>query len=218
MDEDFEYFLSKFPLMETRQKVPETAFQKYRGVLPDQLLHYWREVGWGGFAHGKFWMVDPQAWDEPMELMLEETGFLERDAYHVIARNAFGDLWLWGQRTGASLRIRAADGMVFPKSPREGFGARGIDFEMQLFFSGTSVDSTDLLDDKQKPLFERAYKKLGPLQAHEVYGFVPLPAMGGACELKYLQKVQADVYMDLLARNTPMQVMPDYAGIAAGRV
>lgn len=45
---------------------------------------------------------------------------------------------------------------------------------------------------------------------------VPLPALGGACELKYVQKVQADVYMDLRARNTPMRVMPDYAAIASG--
>ena len=217
MDEDFEYFLSTFAPISERQEVPEAAFQKYRGILPDQLLDYWREVGWCSFASGLFWMVNPEEWDEPMELMLEDTEFLERDAYHVIARNAFGDLWLWGEKTGGSLRIRASDGMIFPHAPNAAFGDKGIDFEMQLYFGGQMVDSVDILDNHQKPLFKRALKKLGPLKANEVYGFVPLPAMGGACELKYLQKVQADVYMDLLARNTPMRVMPDYAAIASGR-
>jgi hypothetical protein len=50
-----------------------------------------------------------------------------------------------------------------------------------------------------------------------VYGFVPLPALGGACDLKYLQKVEAATYMDMLAQSTPMRVMPDYAAIADGR-
>lgn len=217
MDENFEYFLENFGPVLDKNPVPESAFKKYQGVLPDQLLSYWRAVGWGGFARGLFWLVNPEEWDEPMEAMLEDTGFLERDAYHVIARNAFGDLWLWGQKTGGSLSIMSSRGMVFPSMPVPSFGDRGIDFEMRLFFSGLEVQDVDLLDDQQKPLFDRALKKLGPLQPHEVYGFVPLPALGGACELKYLQKVEAATYMDLLAQSTPMRVMPDYAAIADGR-
>lgn len=216
MDEYFEYFLENFGPVLDKNPVPESAFQKYQGVLPDQLLTYWREVGWSGFAGGLFWLVNPEEWDEPMETMLEDTGFLERDAYHVIARNAFGDLWLWGQKTGGSLRIRSADGMVFPRSPRKGFGEKGMDFEMSIWFVGQPQEF-DLLDDKQEPLFARALEKLGPLESHEVYGFVPLPALGGACDLKYLQKVEAATYMDLLAQSTPMRVMPDYAAIADGR-
>jgi hypothetical protein len=146
---------------------------------------------------------------------LRSMGFLELDAYHLIARNAFGDLWLWGQKTGGSLRIRASDGMIFSRAPRAGLGAKGIDFEMLLFFAASDRDSVDLLGNQQERLFGRAYEKLGPLKTSEVYGFVPLPAMGGASELQYLQKVPADVYMDLLARNTPMRIMPGYAAIAS---
>ncbi len=214
MDEDFEYFLINFGQPIEKQDVPESAFKRYQGILPDQLLQYWREVGWCGFANGLFWLVNPEEWDDPMETMLDQTGFLERDAYHVIARNAFGDLWVWGQKTGPSISTLSSRGMVFPRMPRPTFGSKGIDFEMQLFFGGQTIDGTDLIDDKQKPLFDRAFKKLGPLKSNEVYGFAPLPALGGACDLKYLKKVQADVYMDLLAQNTPMRVMPDYAALA----
>lgn len=218
MDEALEYFLEKFGPLVDKNPVPESAFKKYQGVLPDQLLSYWRLVGWGGFAKGLFWLVNPEEWDDPMETMLEDTGFLERDAYHVIARNAFGDLWLWGQKTGGSLRIRCADGMVFPSMPSASFGDKGIDFELQNFMAFKRVKDVDLLDNQQTPLFDRAFKKLGLLQPNEVYGFVPLPALGGACDLKYLQKVEAFTYMDMLAQNTPMRVMPDYAAIADGRV
>lgn len=218
MDENFEYFLEKFGPVICKQAVPESALKKYRGVLPDQLLQYWREVGWCGLANGLFWLVDPNEWDDPMEAMLESTSFLERDAYHVIARNAFGDLWLWGQKTGGSLRIRASDGMVFPQMPDADFGTKGIDFELQLFFAVKSPGDVDLVANDEKPLFQRAYEKLGPLETQQVYGFVPLPAMGGASELKYLQKLEAATYMDLIAQNTVMRVMPDYAAIADGRV
>lgn len=92
-----------------------------------------------------------------------------------------------------------------------------MDFEMSIWFVGEPSEF-DLLDDNQTPLFDRAFKKLGLLQPNEVYGFVPLPSFGGACDLKYLQKVEAATYMDMLAQSTPMRVMPDYAAIADGRV
>ncbi len=217
MDENFEYFLEKFGSVICRQVVPELALEKYKGVLPDQLLHYWREIGWCGLANGLFWLVDPNEWHVPMETMLADASLLERDIYHVIARNAFGDLWLWGQKTGGSLRIKASDGMVFPQMPASDFGTRGINFELQLFFAVKSPGDVDLIADDEKPLFQRAYEKLGPLEAHQVYGFVPLPALGGATELNYLQKLEAATYMDLVAQSTVMRVMPDYTAIAAGR-
>jgi hypothetical protein len=214
MDEDFEYFLAKFGPAIEHEPVSQVSFERFRGRLPNQLLEYWREFGWCGFARGLFWLVNPEVWDEPMERMLEETGFLEKDAYHVIARNAFGDMWLWGERTGASASVVSSYGMVFPRFNPMAFSRDGGDLSMRYFFSGKERDSVDLLDDKQKPLFDRALKKLGPLQSHEVYGFVPLLSAGGACQLKSLQKLDAQVHMAILADMTEMRVMPDYAAEA----
>jgi hypothetical protein len=197
-----------------RQDVPEASVRAYRGRLPEQLLAYWQEYGWCGYAHGLYWTVNPAEWEEPMRLMLDGTGFLERDAYHVIARNAFGDLWLWGETTGQSLRIRSADGMIYPHFDDESFREDGPDLSIRLFFSTQSKGAVDLLDDEQQPLFERALHKLGPLTAAEVYGFVPLPALGGACTLAHLHKLEAAVYMEMLAEMTPMRVMPDYTAMA----
>lgn len=217
MDEGLEYFLEEFGPIVQPQDVPDAALRQYAGVLPDKLLSYWREVGWSGFAQGLYWLVDPALWEEPMQRMLGETGFLKTDVYHVIARNAFGDMWLWGQQTGGSLHICSSDGMVFPRSQRPGFGEKGMDFEMQIYFSTSEPRDIDLLGSDEKPLFERAYRKLGPLRADQVYGFVPLPALGGGGDLNSLQILDAETYMDLLAEVTPMRVMPDYAAIAAGR-
>jgi hypothetical protein len=214
MDEDIEYFLGKFGPSIGHSAVPRGSIEKFRGKLPRQLLEYWGTLGWCGFANGLFWIVDPEVWDEAMESLLEGTGLLEQDSYHVIARNAFGDLWLWGEKSGPSISIRSAYGLVQPSFDLEGLREDGGDLRVRYFFSGKARRSVDLLDDKQKPLFERALKKLGPLQSHELYGFVPLVGAGGACQLKSLQKLDAQVHMAILADMTEMRVMPDYAAEA----
>lgn len=215
MDEDFDYFLTKFGQPIDARPVPHSAFNRYQGKLPNTLLAYWKYYGWCGFGKGLFWMVNPQDWDDAMETMLEGTGFLEKDAYHVIARNAFGDLWLWGERTGASLSIRSADGNIYPNLSRGVIPLSERDAQLQYFWSGNAESHVDLLDGIQaKPLFEKCYKKLGLLTHTEVYGFVPLPALGGAATVKNAQKLQADVYMDILAQSTPMTVKPDFVAEA----
>lgn len=40
-----------------------------------------------------------------MASWLEGTKFERIDTYHLIARSAFGDRYLWGEKTGASLKI-----------------------------------------------------------------------------------------------------------------
>jgi hypothetical protein len=53
-DEDFDYFISKFGEATNRVAVPTEAIEKWRNKLPDQLLTYWQEEGWGGYANGLF--------------------------------------------------------------------------------------------------------------------------------------------------------------------
>jgi hypothetical protein len=215
MDEAFNLFLEDFGQPIDARPVPQSAFNRYQGKLPNSLLGYWKHYGWCGFGRGLFWMVNPQDWDDAMETMLEGTGFLEKDAYHVIARNAFGDLWLWGEKTGASLSIRSADGNIYPNLSDGVVPASNRDRLMGGFWAFKQESQVDLLDGIQaKPLFEKCYKKLGVLTHTEVYGFVPLPALGGAAIVKNAQKLQADVYMDILAQSTPMTVKPDFVAEA----
>ena len=216
MDKFFDNFFNYQgfgPIVETHE-VPAESMERYRGKLPDQLLSYWQEYGWSGFAQGLFWLVNPADWDDAMKTMLEDSSFLERDAYHVIARNAFGDLWLWGEKTGPSISTISCRGMIFPNFDTENYAERGPDRSVQLFFSAKSQDAVNLQDDHQQPLFARALEKLGPLTSTEMYGFVPFVGASGKCVLENLQKVDALVHMELLADMTPMRVMPDYCEAA----
>jgi hypothetical protein len=63
VDEDFEYFLEKMGPAFDRRDVPSSTLDRYRGKLPDQLLAYWEEHGWCGYADGLFWTVDPEEYE-----------------------------------------------------------------------------------------------------------------------------------------------------------
>ena len=192
-----------------RRDVPPEKIEKVRGKLPEKLLEYWQEFGWCGYAKGLFWTVDPDEWEDEQEAWIGDTGFMERDAYYVIARTAFGELILWGEKTGQSLKVVTAWGMIFPDFDPEAFARRGADLSAQLFFSSSSRNSYDLEDKDGQPLFDRALERLGPLDHDTMYGFVPALALGGGNTVERLQKLDAHVHLDILSQVTERQIMRD---------
>ncbi len=218
MDQFMENFLEYegFGPPIARRDVPPEKLDKFRGKLPDKLLQYWQEYGWCGYAKGLFWTVDPDEWEDVLDDWIGDTPFMERDAYYVIARSAFGKLVLWGTNSGQSLRINAPDGLAFPAFDLEEFKEDGADLTLQLFFSSTSRDTYDVIDSDDQPLFERALAKLGPLDHDTMYGFVPALALGGEPSLDRLQKLEAHIHLSILSQVTELRIMADVAQAAKG--
>ncbi len=200
MDEDFECFLDDFGPSIDKRYVPPTSIERYRGKLPDQLLAYWEEHGWSGYADGLFWTVNPQDYEPALEAWIGDTPFMEQDAYHVIARSAFGELYFWGEKTGDSLSLFAPGSYCIPRESR--FVGEKMDFGMRVFFSGLSRDDADFDD-----MFTPSLKKLGRLKQDEMYGFVPALGLGGPSTLEHLQKVKAVEHLVLLAQLAPLEVI-----------
>ena len=198
MDENFDLFLEDCGPAFGKQAVPPLSIDRYRGKLPDQLLTYWQEYGWCGYADGLFWTVNPQEYEPVVEAWLGDTPLMEQDAYHIIARGAFGALYFWGEQSGHSLKIFAPGAYAIPKSP----SVASLDRAMQLFFGIRDRKENDFDD-----LFAPALKKLGQLKSNEMYGFVPALALGGPSTLEHLQKVKAVEHLMLLAQLEPLRVM-----------
>jgi hypothetical protein len=200
MDEDFEYFLEKMGPSTEERLVPPSSIERYRGKLPGKLLDYWGEYGWSGYADGLFWTVNPQEYEPVVEAWIGNTSMMERDTYHVIARSAFGKLYLWGESTGASLDLFAPGSFCIPGD--------GIligpdrDFELQVFFGGISPEENDF-----EAMFVPALKKLGRLKHDEMYGLVPALALGGSPSTDYLQKVKAVEHLVLLGQLAPLDII-----------
>jgi hypothetical protein len=200
MDEDFEYFLENIGPAIDRRDASESQVSRYRGRLPDQLLHYWQEHGWCGYAEGLFWTVDPQEYEPALEAWLGGTAFMEQDAYHLIARSAFGDLYFWGERSGHSLTLSAPGAIAAPRESR--LTGEKTPLGVRTFFSGMTRQDNDFND-----LFAPTLKKLGPLKHDQMYGFVPALALGGAATLDHLQKVKAVEHLVLLAQLSELRVL-----------
>lgn len=213
MDEYMEDFLgyAQFGPLFARRDVPPEKIAKFRGKLPDKLLEYWQVYGWCGYAQGLFWTVDPDEWEDELDAWIGDTEFMERDAYYVIARTAFGELILWGEKTGQSLKVMTAYGMIFPHFDEKEFQEDGPDLTLQLFFASTSRRSYDMNDADGKPLFDRALAKLGVLDHNTMYGFVPALPLGGEPKLEHLQKLDAHVHLDILSQMAEPTIMRDIA-------
>ncbi|KWS18744.1 glutamyl-tRNA amidotransferase [Pseudomonas syringae pv. syringae] len=198
MDKVFARFLEKFGGPVDRQEVPASSIERYRGKLPSQLLEYWTEHGWCGYGDGIFWIVNPQEYEGVVASWLEGTKFEKRDNYHLIARGAFGDLYLWGEKTGFSLKITS----VFSRCVIHDFEitTEEMNRELQGFLLSRNVDSNDLED-----LFKPARRRLGTLRHDEMYGFVPALMLGGSASLDHIEKLKAVEHLILLSQLAELQ-------------
>ncbi len=204
LDEDFEGFLEDFgePVAQTKCNIE--TLKKYENKLPSRLLEYWQEYGFCGFSDGLFWIVNPDDYEDTLDEWLEPTDIPDHDVYHVFARNAFGDLFLWGEEKGQKYKITTSKGWIIE---REGEARSEHNTRMEWFFGGQAKDLHDKNDEDGTPLFDQCIRELGALEADEMFGFVPSLIAGGDAKLENVDKVNIFVHLSLLAQFGQIEVL-----------
>jgi hypothetical protein len=198
-DEFFDLFVAQMGEANSRVDVPTASIEKWRGKLPDQLLAYWQEEGWSCYTDGLFWTVNPDEYEDLVDEWLEGTQFEQIDAFHAIARTAFGKLFLCGEATGLSVTISCTLNSIFSvPSDLKHKSARDLNAEVQSFFLGREKKNCDMVDEHGKRLFPDALGKLGALEADEMYGFEPALVLGGSVLPENLRKVKLDQHLTIL--------------------
>jgi len=193
MDDNFAFFLENFGPAFDRREVPEASLNRYRDKLPEQMLAYWQEHGWCGYAEGLFWTVNPEDYEELVDMLLEGTELADQDRFHVLAKGAFGALYLWGEATADSLII---DTYLLRYSFRvRESSQRDLNFAAKFFFGTRKRDINDVED-----YFQPALKKLGRLAHDEIYGFVPAYPLAGSLEFNNLQRLKDVEHLMFLAQ------------------
>lgn len=198
MDETLSLFIESIGAPIYRQEVPPSSIERYRGKLPDKLLEYWAEHGWCGYGEGIFWTVNPLEYEGVVASWLESTPLATRDIYHLVARSAFGDLYLFGENTGFSLKITAALSR-YTGSTYE-IAENDMNREVELFFSSIDKEYNDF-----DGLFDSALKRLGAPDKDEMFAFVPALTLGGRISLKNLEKVKTIEHLVLLSQITNLE-------------
>lgn len=181
MDKVFANLIENFGPPIDRREVPGSTIEKYRDKLPSTLLEYWSEHGWGGYGEGIFWLVNPQEYDAVVSCWIAGTALASHDNYHLVARSAFGDLYLWGEKTGFSLEITSVGSQyIFYRTE---FTKEQLNTELQGFILSREVESMDF-----NGLFNPAKEKLGKLNMTRCTAFFPHPCWAGLSPCNILKK------------------------------
>lgn len=197
-DEFFQSLIENLGEANSRRKVPEPSIDKYRSILPDALLGYWREEGWCSYADGLFWIVNPEPYKVALDTWLQGSGLAEIDNYHVIARDAFGSLYAWGERYQRKITVSCLAGGIVALKNQLHIPNPQPDRALGIFLGATSRESLDFEDGQGKPLFNRVLMKLGPVAEDEMYAFEPALCIGGKADLEHMVKLNMDVHLTLL--------------------
>ncbi|CAM3889800.1 GAD-like domain-containing protein [Ectopseudomonas alcaliphila] len=197
-DEFFQSFIANMGEACYREVVPTSSINKYRSVLPDALLRYWQEEGWCAYANGMFWLVDPALYKDTLDSWLQGTDLQNIDNYHVIARDAFGSLYAWGERYQRKITISSlAGGIVALKNQLQKVNPQP-DRAVGIFLGMSKPENFDFQDEQGEPLFQRALNKLGPVSTNEMYAFEPALCIGGKAALENLVKVDMHIHLMIL--------------------
>lgn len=214
-DSRFSWFLEQFGEPQQSIEIHKDVISKYKNKLPDQLITYWIEYGFCCFKNGLFSIVNPDNYKSAIEVWLRDTDILTKDKYYAIARNGFGDLMLWGEKSGNNYTIEPRANRIFHEEGDEKRISIGkSDEAMQGFFATSDPDLTDLTDvNTDKPIFEDAVKKFGPLAHDEMFTFEPALFLGGEQTLANIKKVNIFIQLEILAKMGTPTVM-DINGLA----
>lgn len=201
IDEQFQFFLDEFGPQIERREVPPSSLARYQGRLPDQLMKYWQEFGWSGYADGLLWIVNPQEYEGVLSEWLSDSKFEGIDSFHVIAVGAFGKLHVWGEKYGSAFTLVASESLL---SPQQDFSVspKNMDFELRCFFMSEQRNYIDTYG-----LFDQAHIRLGGLNSGEIYGFHPALALGGPVAVENLQKVSAVEHLSFLVQLEELSVL-----------
>lgn len=216
-DADYALFIECNGEATHRIQVPESSFIKWEEILPPILMTYWREEGWAGYGNGRLWTVNPDDYEHIKDVWLEGTPFENFDNFHVIARSAFGNLYLCGEKTGRSVTLTCIHNEIQAlKNRLKTKALEKQDITIQSLFGPSEPEDFDYHDINRKLLFDRAVKKYGPLASDEMYGFEPALVLGGSPSIKNLRRVKIDPHL-LILRELDTPTFP-FAGVDLGKL
>ena len=207
-DKYLTHFFSKLGEPTTFTPATTKAIDKYRDKLPNQLLEYWNILGFSGFSNGLFWLTNPAEYEQILDRFLEDTPFEDVDIFHVIARNAWGELQVYGEKTGRSIEISPHLNSIRTKKGNENDILAGNEKEViEMFFAFQKPRFLDTKDEQGKPMFKNALSAHGALNSDEVYGFTPLLFAGGEKKVSNIQKSNIFAHLNLIADMGDMEII-----------
>ncbi len=141
--------------------VKPELFQKYKQILPDELMEIWREYGFASILNGYMKFINPDEYQQ----FLKDTYFRGNISVPILV-TAFGDIITFEQ--GKYI------GIVKYKE-------RDFDLITKRFesFMRYIEEESFCNENFELPKYAKALEKLGRLEYDECYGYIPLLSESG---------------------------------------
>jgi hypothetical protein len=163
-------------------KPANSLIEKYRPLLPEKLISLWQDHGFGTMAGGYLKVVNPEDFEQQL-----------KEVYNSVYKNpvvmfatAMGDLVLWENNYTILLNLRHGLSKV-------------IESGFQYFLKDV-LDKDFVNDELDGAQYFEAKDQFGELAFDDCFGYVPLLGLGGAEEVKNLQKVKMKEHISVIAQ------------------
>ena len=169
------------------------TINKYKGILPNELLSIWQTMGYGVYEDGFLQLVNPDEYEfvfDYIDKLLEPS--------IVFGITALGDLLIWEGNKNKTIasdegnRVKIINIRSCKSRALDNF--RGA---IDIFFDDYFIAKKDYFDSKA---YLDVKDKLPKLQYGQCYGYVPALALGGKASNKNLQVVDAKTYIDIVGQ------------------
>lgn len=175
--------------------VPQELIDKYKGILPDELIWLWENMGFGIYENGYLQLVNPEEWDFMF-------GYIDKilEPAVVIGITALGDILIWEGNDNWTIAPDEGNRLAF-------FNIRNLSKIIAgktwgyLEFDVDEINHTprQTKEYQAKPYLEMK-DKLPKLEYGQCYGYVPALALGGSRSNKNLQVVNAKAYIHIIGQ------------------
>ena len=169
-----------------KKPVDEEFLKNSKLVLPPEIIYLWEEYGFGEYGNGIIKVVDPRDYMHSLYTWLGKEDLTKIP----IMVSAFGDIFYFRKITEEendisllNIHYRRID--VCSYSYQEFFNS---------YINSPRVKETVL----REKLYNEALNKLGKLEFNEIFMFAPALAIGGAEDIKYVAKGDANTHQMIL--------------------
>jgi hypothetical protein len=164
--------------------------EKYRDKVPAHLISIWSSTGLGKYNDGLIELINPEDYEPVLWTWLGR----EIHNYVPFAISAFGELLYYRKLTETDEDVCLID-IQYRK-------IEVLTWDLVEFFEDLLSNEEEREEWFRESLFTEALAKHGELAKSEIFTFVPVLAFGGALEIDYIQKGNAQVYQHLVFSMT----------------
>ena len=167
-------------------KPTEEELKQFEDIIPSELLHFWKEYGFGNYGNGIIKVINPLDY---MGSLYEWIGKEDYSKIPILV-TGFGDVFYYRKLSEVDEDICLLN-----------IHYRNItvcSYKLEDFFKSYIVDEANHNKILKRELFDQAYAVIGNLKPNDIYFFVPALILGGKESVESIDKGNVNVHQSLL--------------------